>query len=70
VLRRKKVGERKPAVSRWVRVDRRYKQPYRLTGYGLRAIFEWISLALLWAVITMVLGAANLGLLILVPTAG
>ena len=57
-------------MSRWVRVDRRYKQPYRLTGYALRAIFKWISLALLWAVITMVLGAANLGLLILVPTVG
>jgi HNH endonuclease len=64
------VGERRPAVSRWVRVDRRYNQPYRLTGHALRAIFKWTGLVLLWALLAMVLGAANLGLLTLVPTVG
>ena len=28
-------------VGRWIRVNRRYNQPYRLTGYASRAIFKW-----------------------------
>jgi hypothetical protein len=29
-------------VGKWVRVDRRYNNPYRLTGYAKRVIFAWI----------------------------
>jgi hypothetical protein len=55
-------------MARWVRVDRRYNQPYRLTGYAWRAIYKWTGLTLLWAGTTMALGATNLGLLTLAPT--
>ena len=57
-------------MGRWVRVDRRYNQPYRLTGYARRAIFKWLGLILAWVVINSVLSAAHLGLLVLVTTAG
>ncbi len=28
-------------MGRWIRIDRRYNQPYRLTTYASRAIFKW-----------------------------
>ena len=31
-------------MRRWVRIDRRYNQPYRLTSYASRAIFKWTGL--------------------------
>lgn len=35
--------------SKWVRVDRRYNNPYRLTGYAYRKIFLWGGLAITWS---------------------
>jgi hypothetical protein len=35
--------------SKWVRVDRRYNQPFRLTGYTWRVIFKWGALLIVWA---------------------
>lgn len=35
--------------SKWVRVDRRYNQPFRLTGYSWRVIFKWGALLIVWA---------------------
>jgi hypothetical protein len=35
-------------MSRWVRVDRRYNQPFRPTGYAVRAIFKWVGLVVAW----------------------
>ena len=49
-------------MSRWVRVDRRYNQPYRFTGYAYRAIFKWTGLLFLWIVVNGILSAAHLGL--------
>lgn len=44
------MGSRAPQrQSRWVRVDRRYNQPFRLTGYGWRVILKWGSLLIVWA---------------------
>jgi hypothetical protein len=57
-------------MSRWVRVDRRYNQPYRFTGYAYRAIFKWTGLLFLWIVVNGILSAAHLGLLTLATTAG
>jgi hypothetical protein len=56
-------------MSRWVRVDRRYNQPFRLTGYALRAILKWTFLIILWAAVNSSLAAAHLGFLALVTTA-
>jgi hypothetical protein len=28
-------------MSRFVRIDRRYNNPYRLTPYAYRALFKW-----------------------------
>ena len=57
-------------MGRWIRIDRRYNQPYRLTGYALRTIFKWIGLLLAWVFVNGVLAAAHLGLLVLVTTGG
>ena len=57
-------------MGRWVKIDRRYNQPYRLTGYAVRAIFKWTGLVLAWAFVNSVLTAAHLGVLILASTAG
>jgi HNH endonuclease len=57
-------------MSRWVRIDRRYNQPFRLTGYAWRAILKWTGLLLLWALINSELAVAHLGLLILGTTGG
>ena len=55
-------------VGRWVRIDRRYNQPYRLTRYASRAIFKWTGLVLEWVLVNSVLAAAHLSLLILAST--
>jgi HNH endonuclease len=57
-------------VGRWARIDRRYNQPYRLTGYAVRAIFKWTGLVLAWAFVNSVLAAIHLGALVLATTAG
>lgn len=57
-------------MGRWVRVDRRYNQPFRLTGYAIRASFKWIGLFLAWVIVNSVLSAVHLGLLILATTGG
>jgi hypothetical protein len=57
-------------MARWVRVDRRYNQPYRLTGHAWRAFFKWWGLLLAWVFANVVLASAHLGLLILGTTAG
>jgi hypothetical protein len=61
--------ERGATVSRWVRVDRRYNQPYRLTSYASRAIFKWAGLILAWVFVNAALAASHLGALDLVTTA-
>lgn len=57
-------------MGRWVRIDRRYNQPYRLTPYAARAIFKWVGLILLWIFVNAILAAAHLGLLVLATTSG
>ena len=59
-----------PAVGRWVRTDRRYNQPYRLTGYAGRAIIKWISLIVALPFVNAWLAGVHLGALILVTTGG
>lgn len=57
-------------MGRWVRVDRRYNQPYRLTGYAHRAVFKWTGLVIAWAFVNSWLDANHLSLLILATTGG
>jgi hypothetical protein len=57
-------------VGHWVRIDRRYNQPYRLTSYASRAIFKWIGLFVAWVFINTILTAAHLGDLVLATTVG
>jgi hypothetical protein len=38
-----------------VRVDRRYNQPFRLTGYAWRVILKWFGLVVIW----LALGSAS-----------
>jgi hypothetical protein len=57
-------------MNRWVRAGRRYGQPCRLTGYGLRAIFKWAGLIVAWVMVISLLGAVHLGFLAFVPTGG
>jgi HNH endonuclease len=35
--------------NRWVRIDRRYNRPYRLTTYAWRVIMKWGALLFIWA---------------------
>jgi hypothetical protein len=44
--------DRKPLV----RIDRRYNQPYRLTGHGRLQVFKWLGVAVAWL---MALAATN-----------
>ena len=57
-------------MGRWIRIDRRYNQPYRLTTYASHAIFKWIGLILAWVFVNAVLTAIHLGALVLVTTGG
>lgn len=57
-------------MGRWVRIDRRYNQPYRLTSYASRAIFKWTGLVVAWVIVNSWLAASHLGGLDLVTTAG
>ena len=57
-------------MGRWVRIDRRYNQPYRLTGYASRAIFKWTGLILAWVFVNSALAADHLGFLDLATTGG
>jgi HNH endonuclease len=57
-------------VGRWVRIDRRYNQPYRLTGYAVRVIFKWTGLGLAWVFVNAALTASHLSALVLATTAG
>jgi hypothetical protein len=44
------MGSRAPQrQSRWVRVDRRYNRPIRLTGYAWRVILKWGAMLIIWA---------------------
>ena len=62
------MSSRARSNSRWVRIDRRYNNPYRLTGYAWRVIFKWLALVTIW----LTLGAVNgwLGLIGLVAVPG
>jgi HNH endonuclease len=33
-------------VGKWVRIDRRYNNPYRLTGYAKRVITTWVVIVI------------------------
>jgi hypothetical protein len=57
-------------VGRWVRIDHRYNQPYRLTGYAWRVFFKWTGLILAWGTVNSALEAAHMSLLILATTGG
>ncbi len=46
-------------MSRWVRVDRRYNQPYRLTGHAYQVIFKWAAIVFAWIVVGSVLASVN-----------
>jgi HNH endonuclease len=57
-------------MSRWVKVDRRYNQPYRLTGYALGAIFKWVGLIFAWIIANIIVTSVHLGLLVFATTGG
>lgn len=57
-------------MNRWIRIDRRYNQPYRLTRYAGRTIFKWTGLVLAWLFVNSMLAAAHLSVLILASTGG
>ena len=57
-------------MGRWVRIDRRYNQPYRLTSYASRAIFKWTGLVLALVFVNSALAASHLGGLDLATTGG
>jgi hypothetical protein len=46
-------------VSRWIRVDRRYNQPYRLTGQAYRVIFKWTAIVFVWLVLASAMASVN-----------
>lgn len=56
-------------MGRWIRIDRRYNQPYRLTSYAWRAIFKWVGLVLAWAIVSSILTADHLGALDVITAA-
>jgi hypothetical protein len=37
--------------GRWVRIDRRYNNPYRLTPYAWRVILKWGTLIVVWLIL-------------------
>ena len=57
-------------MGRWVRIDRRYNQPFRLTGYAWRVLIKWVGLLLAWAFVNTVLATIHLGVLVLATTGG
>lgn len=57
-------------MSKWVRLDRRYNQPFRLTGHAYRAIFKWFGLIVAWLIVNGFLAEAHLGFLFLATTGG
>lgn len=52
-------------MSKWVKIDRRYKNPYRWTPYAYRAFFKWAALVAVW----LLVGVASRGWLSLPATA-
>lgn len=48
-------------MGKWVRVDRRYNQPYRLTGYAHRVLFKWIGLFVLLVIVNASMPVSVLG---------
>ncbi len=56
--------------SRWVRVDRRYRNPWRLTGYAYRVMFKWFGLVIALIIANGVLAGLHVGFLILFTTGG
>jgi len=38
-------------MSKYVRIDRRYNNPYRLTRYAQRALLKWGALLVVWALL-------------------
>lgn len=57
-------------MSRYVKIDRRYSQPYRLTNYDCLAVAKWVGLVCLWIVANIILTSAHLGVLALGTTGG
>src|SRR5258708_37410480 len=56
-------------MSKWVRVDRRYNNPYRLTGYAVRVFLKWAGVVMAWILPNALLAANHAGFLILLTTA-
>lgn len=52
--------------NRWVRIDRRYNNPYRLTSYAWRVILKWGALLIVWVTF---LGSRNLFLEVIATVA-
>ena len=52
--------------NRWVRIDRRYNNPYRLTSYAWRVILKWGALLIVWVTF---LGSRNLFLEVIATAA-
>jgi hypothetical protein len=57
-------------MGRWIKLDRRYNQPYRLTGYAKAAIFKWVGLIFAWVIANIIVTSVHLGLLVLATTGG
>jgi 5-methylcytosine-specific restriction endonuclease McrA len=57
-------------MNRWVKVDCRYNQPYRLTGYAIGAIFKWVGLIFAWIIANIIVTSVHLGLLVFATTGG
>lgn len=49
-------------MNRWVRIDHRYKNPYRLTAYAHRQLIKWPGLVVGFFVLLVVIGSRNSGL--------
>jgi hypothetical protein len=38
-------------MNRFVRIDRRYNNPYRFTSYAQRALLKWGALLVVWVIL-------------------
>ena len=56
-------------MGRYVRIDRRYNQPVRPTGYAMRVVLKWVGLIFLWIVANSILLAAHVSYLAGLTTA-
>lgn len=61
--------ERIIVVGRYIRIDRRYNQPFRPSGYAVRVVLKWTGLIFLWIVVNTILLAPHVSYLEGVTTA-